>query len=126
MELDRRRFLVLPASLIVLAAIYWWWSGYEPAGTVMLVVFTIALTVLGLILIPTAGNVGHAAPIVDIPESEPVPGDEVPEGEMPGDTSPSPSPTPSASNAAEVELRIQRFNPETDDEPHWEHYIVNA
>ncbi|MFN2483753.1 MAG: succinate dehydrogenase iron-sulfur subunit [Candidatus Limnocylindria bacterium] len=26
----------------------------------------------------------------------------------------------------EVELRIQRFNPETDEEPHWEHYAVAA
>ncbi|MDQ3879643.1 MAG: succinate dehydrogenase iron-sulfur subunit [Chloroflexota bacterium] len=26
----------------------------------------------------------------------------------------------------EVELRIQRFNPEIDDEPHWEHYAVMA
>ena len=64
MELDRRQYLVLPALLFVLAAIYWWWSGYEPAGTVMLAVFGIAVALLGLILIPSVPTVGHAVLIV--------------------------------------------------------------
>ena len=119
MELDRRQYLVLLALLFVLAAIYWWWSGYEPAGTVMLAVFGIAVALLGLILIPTVPTVGHAAPIVPLEEPQPSPGDEIPADQDTSDR-------PALSGPIEIEIRIQRYNPETDDEPHWEHYIVNA
>ena len=142
MEISRTRFMILPAIILVAAVIYWFWS-YEPAGSVMLVVFATAIGLLGFILIPTLPNVGPTAPVEELPDPEaPVewqegqrdPGAGAPAGpsagaiaeagERPdGETA---TTTSAASATLEVELRIQRYNPETDDEPHWEHYVVPA
>jgi hypothetical protein len=59
-----RVYLLLPAGIALVALVYWWLSG-EPAGTAMLVVFALAMTVMGWILIPTAGDVGPTAPVDD-------------------------------------------------------------
>ena len=115
MEIDRKRFMILPALILAAAGIYWVLS-YEAAGSVMLVVFAGATALLGFILVPTVPNTGHTAPVV--PEVEP----DTSVAEH-GDHAESET---VASGPIEVEVRIQRFNPELDDEPHWEHYLVEA
>jgi hypothetical protein len=57
-----RVYLLLPLGIALVAVVYWWLSG-EPAGTAMLVVFALAMTVMGWILLPTAGDVGPTAPV---------------------------------------------------------------
>jgi hypothetical protein len=44
------------------AAVYWF-AAYEPVGSVMLLIFAIAMAVMGWILVPTLNDVGHTAPI---------------------------------------------------------------
>lgn len=56
-------YLGFPVLIIAVAIIYWFVSGYEPAGSVMLFVFGIAMGVMGWILIPTFGDVGPTAPV---------------------------------------------------------------
>ena len=56
------RILAIPALVIAVAAIYWFLT-YEPAGTAMLLIFGIAMIVMGWILIPTFGDVGPTAPV---------------------------------------------------------------
>ena len=140
MEFGRRHFMVLPALIAAAAGIYWLWS-YEPAGSVMLVVFATAVAVLGYILIPTLPNVGPTAPVEPVHEpgadesgdwghagddESGAGGEQRASGELvSGDADRAASST-AATAPIEVEVRIQRFNPETDDEPHWEHYIVPA
>ena len=140
MEISRTRFLLLPGLILTAGAIYYLWSR-EPAGSVMLVVFAIAIGLLGFILIPTFPNVGPTAPVEELPDPE-APADWQEGHRDPGSgASAGPSAlaiaeagehpdaetsTTAGSATLEVELRIQRFNPETDDEPHWEHYVVPA
>jgi hypothetical protein len=57
-----RRYLLLPLGIAAVAAAYWWLSN-EPAGTAMLVVFALAMLVMGWSLVPTAGDVGPTAPV---------------------------------------------------------------
>lgn len=56
------RFLLLPVGIIVLALAYWFVS-YETAGTVMLLIFGIAMGFFLWILAPTFGDVGPTAPV---------------------------------------------------------------
>ena len=56
------RILAIPALVIAVAAIYWFLT-YEPAGSAMLLIFGIAMVVMGWILIPTFGDVGPTAPV---------------------------------------------------------------
>ena len=56
------RYLILPVGIAVIAAVYWFMS-YEPAGTVMLLVFAVAMAVMGWILLPTVRDVGPTAPV---------------------------------------------------------------
>ena len=135
MEIDRKRFMILPGLVLVAAAVYWLWS-YEPAGSVMLVVFATAIALLGFILIPTLPNVGPTAPVEPLPDPEaPAELDDEQRRARAADETRSgaatvhdgaPETETATSATTEVELRIQRFNPETDDEPHWEHYVVPA
>jgi hypothetical protein len=60
--MSRRSYLLLPLGIALVAAAYWWLSS-EPAGTAMLVVFALAMAVMGWILIPTANDVGPTAPV---------------------------------------------------------------
>ena len=115
MEIDRKRFMILPGLILAAAAIYWVLS-YEAAGSVMLVVFAGAMGLLGFILVPTVPNTGHTAPVVPEVEAETGVAEAVDHAES----------ETVASGPIEVEVRIQRFNPELDDEPHWEHYVVEA
>lgn len=56
------KILALPALVIGVAVAYWFVS-YEPAGTVLLLIFGIAMGVMSWILIPTFGDVGPTAPV---------------------------------------------------------------
>lgn len=51
-----------PVLIVIVAAVYWFMS-YEPAGSVMLLIFGIAMGVMSWILVPTAGDVGPTAPV---------------------------------------------------------------
>lgn len=51
-----------PVLIVFVAAVYWFMS-YEPAGSVMLLIFGIAMGVMSWILVPTAGDVGPTAPV---------------------------------------------------------------
>jgi hypothetical protein len=56
------RYLILPIGIILVGIAYWLLS-YEMAGTVMLLVFGIAMGFVGWILVPTFDDVGPTAPI---------------------------------------------------------------
>lgn len=56
------RYLILPVGIILVGVAYWLLS-YEMAGTVMLLVFGIAMGFVGWILVPTFNDVGPTAPI---------------------------------------------------------------
>jgi hypothetical protein len=56
------KYLALPVLVFVVAAVYWALT-YEPAGTVLLVIFGIAMGVMSWILVPTFGDVGPTAPV---------------------------------------------------------------
>jgi hypothetical protein len=56
------KVLAIPALVIGVAAVYWFMT-YEPAGTVLLLIFGIAMGVMSWILVPTFGDVGPTAPV---------------------------------------------------------------
>jgi uncharacterized membrane protein len=56
------KYFAIPLGIIVVAVVYWFLS-YEAAGTVMLLLFGVAMGVLGWILVPTADDVGPTAPV---------------------------------------------------------------
>ena len=55
-------YLGIPILVVVVAVVYWFLT-YEPAGSVMLLIFAIAMGLMGWILVPTAGDVGPTAPV---------------------------------------------------------------
>jgi hypothetical protein len=57
-----KRFIVVPAGILVVAVSYWFLS-YDPAGTTMLAIFGIAMGLYGVILLPAARDVGPTAPV---------------------------------------------------------------
>jgi hypothetical protein len=57
------KYLSIPLALLVLGVIYWFVSGYEWAGAVLLVIFAVAMAVMGFILVPTFDDVGPTAPV---------------------------------------------------------------
>ena len=58
------RYMLLPIGIILIAIVYWFVS-YETAGTVMLLVFGVAMGFVGIILVPTFDDVGPTAPVDD-------------------------------------------------------------
>ena len=56
------RYLALPA-LIGFVGVAYGILAREPIGTVLLVIFALAMAVMGWILIPTLDNAGPTAPI---------------------------------------------------------------
>lgn len=56
------KVLAIPALVIGVAVVYWFMT-YEPAGTVLLLIFGIAMGVMSWILVPTFGDVGPTAPV---------------------------------------------------------------
>ena len=61
-SMAQRRFLLLPLGIAAVGIVYYLLSR-EWVGTVMLIVFSLAMTVYGWILLPTANDVGPTAPI---------------------------------------------------------------
>jgi hypothetical protein len=60
--MSMRTYVLLPLGIAIVAAAYWWLSR-EPAGTAMLLVFALAMALMGWSLLPTAGDVGPTAPV---------------------------------------------------------------
>jgi len=56
------KYFALPLGILVVAVVYWFLS-YEAAGTAMLLLFGIAMGVMGFILVPTFNDVGPTAPV---------------------------------------------------------------
>lgn len=56
------KYAAIPILILIVAAAYWFLS-YEPAGTVMLFLFGIAMGVMEWVLVPTFGDVGPTAPV---------------------------------------------------------------
>jgi hypothetical protein len=56
------KVLAIPA-LILLTGIVYWFLSYEPAGTAMLVIFSLAMALFTWVLVPTFGDVGPTAPV---------------------------------------------------------------
>jgi hypothetical protein len=56
------KYLVMPVGIVLVAVAYWFLS-YEPAGTVMLLVFALAMGIMARVLIPTLEDVGPTAPV---------------------------------------------------------------
>ena len=57
------KFLILPVGILIVAVVYWWMSGYEWSGSIMLAFFAVAMGVMGWILVPTFDDVGPTAPV---------------------------------------------------------------
>lgn len=60
--MSMKKYMVLPVAIIGLGIAYWYFS-YEAVGTVMLIVFGLAMAVMGWILLPTIADVGPTAPV---------------------------------------------------------------
>jgi hypothetical protein len=56
------KVLAIPAIVVAVAVAYWFIT-YEPAGSVMLLIFGVAMGVMSWILVPTFGDVGPTAPV---------------------------------------------------------------
>jgi hypothetical protein len=54
--------LAIPLAVLVTAIVYWLLT-YEPAGSVLLFIFAIALGVMIWVLGPTLNDVGPTAPV---------------------------------------------------------------
>jgi hypothetical protein len=57
------RFLILPVGIVAVAIAYYFLSGHEPSGSVLLLIWGGAMAVMGWILLPTVDNVGPTAPV---------------------------------------------------------------
>ena len=56
------KYGAIPVLILIVAVVYWFLS-YEPAGSVMLFLFAIAMGVMEWVLVPTFGDVGPTAPV---------------------------------------------------------------
>lgn len=56
------KYMLLPLGIAAIGVIYWFIS-YEAIGSVLLIVFAVAMAVMGWILVPTADNIGPTAPV---------------------------------------------------------------
>ena len=56
------KVLVIPALILLTAAVYWFLT-YESAGSVLLLIFAIAMGLMIWILLPTFNDVGPTAPV---------------------------------------------------------------
>jgi hypothetical protein len=61
-RMSLRKYLLLPGLIFVIGVVYWF-ASYEMIGTVLLIVFSAAMAVMGWILVPTVDNVGPTAPV---------------------------------------------------------------
>ncbi len=56
------KYMMIPVGIFIVGVVYWFLA-YEAAGAAMLVIFAIAMALMGWILIPTLGDVGPTAPV---------------------------------------------------------------
>ena len=56
------KYAAIP-GLILIAAIAYWFLSYEEAGSVLLLLFAIAMAIMEWVLVPTFGDVGPTAPV---------------------------------------------------------------
>lgn len=56
------KYFAIPLLIIAVGVVYWFLS-YEPSGTALLLIFGIAMAVMGWVLVPTFGDVGPTAPV---------------------------------------------------------------
>ena len=56
------KYLTIPLLILITAVIYWFVS-YDWIGSVLLLIFAIAMAVIGWILVPTFDDVGPTAPV---------------------------------------------------------------
>ncbi|HEX7068251.1 MAG TPA: hypothetical protein VF295_08635 [Candidatus Limnocylindria bacterium] len=56
------KYAAIPILILIVAVAYWFLS-YEPAGSVMLLLFGIAMGIMEWVLVPTFGDVGPTAPV---------------------------------------------------------------
>ena len=56
------KYLTIPLLILITAVIYWFVS-YDWIGSVLLLIFAIAMAVMGWILVPTFDDVGPTAPV---------------------------------------------------------------
>lgn len=56
------KFVAIPGLVLITAAVYWFLT-YEWAGSVLLLIFAIAMTVMIWVLGPTLNDVGPTAPV---------------------------------------------------------------
>ena len=56
------KLLAIPL-LILLTAVVYWFLTYEPSGSVLLLIFGIAMGLMIWILVPTFNDVGPTAPV---------------------------------------------------------------
>jgi hypothetical protein len=57
------KYMTIPFGILVVAVIYWFVSDYDWIGSVLLVIFAIAMAVMGWVLVPTLSDVGPTAPV---------------------------------------------------------------
>ena len=56
------KYFAIPLLIVAIGVVYWFLS-YDPVGTALLVIFGIAMGVMGWILVPTFDDVGPTAPV---------------------------------------------------------------
>lgn len=56
------KYLSIPVVIAVVGIAYWFLS-YEPAGSALLIIFAVAMALMGWALVPTFGDAGPTAPI---------------------------------------------------------------
>jgi len=57
------KVLSIPLLILLTAVAYWFLSGYEWAGSVLLLIFAIAMGLMLWVLVPTFNDVGPTAPV---------------------------------------------------------------
>jgi len=56
------KYMTIPLGILITGVVYWFVS-YEWIGTVLLLIFAIAMAVMGWVLVPTLNDVGPTAPV---------------------------------------------------------------
>ena len=56
------KYLSIPLIILVVGIVYWFLS-YEASGTALLIIFAIAMALMGWALVPTFGDAGPTAPV---------------------------------------------------------------
>jgi hypothetical protein len=57
------KLLSIPLGILLTAVAYWFLSSYEWSGSVLLLIFAIAMGLMIWVLVPTFNDVGPTAPV---------------------------------------------------------------